>query len=281
MSGLAIKVSNVDWNKNNLGSVNYGSDNGNNINRITTVSEKAYAIYEDYITKSERPDSQCLLLLINDLVKEGLDQKCKGLFYLASKHQNTNHIKYSIIGSNRLDLTYDQPQILINGIRSNVKSVVIFDHNKYNLGTVDSNLCLVFVMSEASSSGIDWGGEEAISHPHAFISSGLGKYMEGSLLRWDNDSISRDEDKQENDGVYVIHVNKKSLVYKHKNVTINKQLSAQSMAKFCPRLMAYSTIDDSPSEGVMKLYATFSREDLTASDINKIHEIFTKYEHLL
>ncbi|MCX8641281.1 MULTISPECIES: hypothetical protein [unclassified Gilliamella] len=280
MSGLAIKVSNVDWNKNNLGSVNYGSDNGNNINRITTVSEKAYAIYEDYITKSERPDSQCLLLLINDLVKEGLEQKCKGLYYLSSKYQNINHIKYSVIGNYNLD-SYADPMISVNGIQAN-ENVSLFDHYEYDLGNVDSNLCLVFMMSQASTRGIEWGGEQYENYVHSFVSAGNASYLEGVIFRWGkgNDKIELVEDNQKNDGVYVIHINKNKLVYKHKGKTINKTLSEQSKSKFCPRLMNYRTIND-PSKGTMKFYATFSREDLTASDINKIHEIFTKYEHLL
>lgn len=278
MSGVAIKVPNVNWSKNNLGTVDYGSDK--NDNPLTTVSDKAYVIYEDYMDKSQRRDNQYLLLLIDDLIKAGLDQKGKALFYLASKYQNINHIKYSLIGHDNLD-SGSAPIISVNGIEVN-NNVSLFDHNQYDLGNTDSNLCLVFMMSKASTGGFDWGGEQYKNHVHSFVSAGEAKWQTGVIFRWGGeDAIKKIADQQENDGVYVIHINKKSLVYKHKNVTINKQLSAQSMAKFCPRLMAYSTINDSPSQGIMKLYATFSREDLTAADINKIHEIFTKYEHLL
>lgn len=280
MSGLAIKVANVDWSKNNLGAVNYGSDNNGNINTISTVTEKAYAIYKDYITKSERQDSQCLLLLINDLVKEGLDQKCKGLFYLSSKHPNINHIKYSVIGNNNLD-SYNDPEISVNGIKAN-NNVSLYDHYEYDMKNVDSNLCLVFLMSQASTRGLEWGGEDTSDYVHSFASAGDADWHDGVIFRWGkkDNTISKGQDNQKNDGVYVININKDLLVYKHKTLTITKKLSQQSTAKFCPRLMGYRTIQDN-SRGTMKLYATFSREDLTTTDVNKIHDIFTKYERLL
>lgn len=281
MSGLAIKVPNVNWSKKNLGAVDFGSDT--NDRPLDTVSDKAYAIYDDYITKSQRRDNQCLLLLIDDLVKAGLDQKCKGLFYLASKHQNMENIKYSVIGNNYLNCQSGEPNISNDGIESESSSIYnLYDNSFYYPNGADSNLCLVFMMSKASTSGFEWGAEETSDYPHAFSTAGNEQHLSGIIFKWcfKENVIKKEEDDQSTDGVYVIHINRNSLVYKHKVRTISKRFNMQSTHTFRPRLMAYQTLNNH-STGAMKMYATFSREDLTASDINKIHEIFTKYEHLL
>lgn len=257
------------------------------------VSLEAFKIYKKYIEKTgdtsnqqnARPHNLALALLINKLVLEGLHQKCTGLFYLASPKNNFEHIKYSIIGENVIDRYTDYPTVRYNGTKIESRAD-LYDHQEIDGSKND--LCLMFMMSEPSKGGFDWGGEDEVNHIHAFSSAGNADYFENAIFKWNSGSrysaVAKSEDTQAPIGVYVIHVNGTSLQYHHGAVNLTKQV-AQSYAKFCPSLLNYKTIKN-PGNGTMKMYATFSNgriggEALTSAEINKIQQIFTEFEAFL
>lgn len=257
------------------------------------VSLEAYKIYREYILKTghtsnqanARPHNIALAAFIDKLVSEGLHKKCTGLFYLASPENNFEHIKYSIIGENVIDRYTDYPTVLYNGTKIESRAD-LYDHQE--IDGLKNDLCLVFMMSEPSKGGFDWGGEDEVNHIHAFSSAGNADYFENAIFKWNSGSrysaVAKSEDTQAPIGVYVIHVNGTSLQYHHGAVNLTKQV-AQSYAKFCPSLLNYKTIKN-PGNGTMKMYATFSNgkigEDaLTSTEINKIQQIFTEFEPFL
>ena len=257
------------------------------------VSLEALKIYREYILKTghtsnqanPRPHNIALAAFIDKLVSEGLHKKCTGLFYLASPENNFEHIKYSIIGENVIDRYTDYPTVLYNGTKIESRAD-LYDHQE--IDGLKNDLCLVFMMSEPSKGGFDWGGEDEVNHIHAFSSAGNADYFEDAIFKWNSGSrysaVAKSEDTQAPIGVYVIHVNGTSLQYRHGAVNLTKQV-AQSYAKFCPSLLNYKTIKN-PGNGTMKMYATFSNgkigEDaLTSTEINKIQQIFTEFEPFL
>ena len=257
---------------------------------IPNANPESVLIYNNYRKKTSRDENWNLLFFINALVSAGLHRKCTGLFYLASPNGSFNHIKHSIIGDNVLD-ERGLPIINSNGIQWQ-NNTHLWDHQKTDVSKKD--LCLVFVMSKASTTGFDWGGEDEVNHVHSFSSAGNvdAENFKNVIFKWDTNkhdpAITKQDDPQEGKGVYVIHINKTSLQYRHNDVVLDKEVS-HSYANFCPSLLDYHAEKDDfhyRSDGVMKLYATFSngglgQNGLTKDEIAQIQQIFKYYNDFL
>lgn len=268
---------------------------------LKLVSPEALAIYTRYIDRIKqnvnskeqaRPNSYGLLKLVNMLVVSGLHKKCAGLFYLASPI-NINfpgavkyeHIRYDVFGSNHLDQYTAFPTVTVQGTKIE-NQADLYDHRPIEPAKED--LCLVFMMSQPSTYGFDWGGEDEENHAHAFSSAGNASNFDQAIFKWNSGknftAVKKSEDTQDPLGLYVIHVNGTSLDYRHRDVKLTKSVP-QSYARFCGSLLNYRTIKN-PGNGTMKLYATFSNggigeQGLTSTEIDKIQQIFAECEPYL
>lgn len=235
-----------------------------------------------YRNKSKRSDiNPWLASLVDELVKLGLDEKCIGLFYLASDEYNINHIRYSVIGSNQLNWETSWPSINNDGI-THVNGSELYDNYQYDLH--GEGLTLAFLMTKGATYGYEWGGESEQNHAHIVCTSGNAPFSQNAIFRWNsgnyNPAVLKDEDKQSTTGSYVINIKDYDLYYRHGNVTLNKKnVISRSYAKFNPALMTYQTLKN-PSNGTMKFYATFDGR-VTTLEADKIHEIFERYKTLL
>lgn len=235
-----------------------------------------------YRNKSKRSDiNPWLASLVDELVKLGLDEKCIGLFYLASDEYNINHIRYSVIGSNQLNWETSWPSINNDGI-THVNGSELYDNYQYDLH--GEGLTLAFLMTKGATYGYEWGGESEQNHAHIVCTSGNAPFSQNAIFRWNsgnyNPAVLKDEDKQSTTGSYVINIKDYDLYYRHGNVTLNKKnVISRSYAKFSPALMTYQTLKN-PSNGTMKFYATFDGR-VTTREADKIHEIFERYKTLL
>ena len=258
---------------------------------ISNLFAESLFLYSNYIHKSDRPrDNPALLAFINEFVSAGLHKKCTGLYYLASPDGSLQHMQYSIFGDNEITI-WGSPAINNYGIQDK------FGTDLYDGQMIDcskNDLCLVFVMSKTSTTGFDWGGEDEVNHVHSFSSAGNvnAENFNNVIFKWDtnkhNPAITKQDDPQEGKGVYVIHINKTSLQYRHDKLVIDKEV-APSYANFCPSLLRYHAEQDNfkfPSNGTMKFYATFSngglgQNGLTQDEIAQIQKIFSDYQSLL
>lgn len=246
-------------------------------------------IYINYHTKSGRQTiNYPLLKLLDELVREGLHRKCKTLYYLASDRNEFKDVSFSVIGNYQIELK-GYRYISGDGMQGGDEA---YDSREYDASKGD--LCLVFMMTKPSTTGFDWGGEDEVNHVHSFSSAGHvdATNFENVIFKWDtnkhNHAITKQEDPQEATGLYVIHINKTALHYRHNNLVIDKEV-APSYAKFNPGLMNYHAEQNNfkfPSNGTMKLYATFSNDGLgqkglTKDETDKIQKIFSKYQNEL
>lgn len=268
MSGIAIKVPNVNWSANNVGKVTFtgGED----------TSSEAQKLYDDYISKSGRAGNSNLLMFISALVNAGLKDKISSIYYLASSSNNTEHVRYNIIDPSKGMTVGGVPVITDKGTKSN-NSGFFDDVMGYNLA---NGLTAAFIISEAATAkGIDWGRDT--KGATAFFSFGSWSGANDNIVRWANAEIIKDADDSDKSkkGVFILSGNGTQLTYLHNEAKAVKTVAALSTTGWNPRLFDYPSASNK-SSATMKLYMVINNT-LTESELNSLKTILMNYESLL